>query len=299
MSCRPFGAAEHACYAAARMAITLAHLYRYPVKGLRPEPLDAIALASGAGVLHDRRFAVARGDTKLSAPSHWLPKQRFVMLMRDTALARVGCRLDLAAGTLELTAPDRPACRAAFGSPPERERLDAYLNDVLGARREGPARVVEAGPQSFTDVPQNCLSIINLASVRELEGQVGKPIDPLRFRANLYVDGVPAWAEFDWVGGAIRIGEAVLQVPARIPRCAATGVNPATGIRDVNVVKAMRAAYGHYDMGVYAEVVAPGRIAVGDVVEPPGLVQHRSRVGHWLRFLGFLARSAPIVLRRR
>lgn len=282
-----------------RMAITVAHLYRFPVKGLRPEALDAVELTPGAGVPHDRRFAVARGGTKLSATSHWLPKQRFVMLMRDTALARVGCRFDVATGTLDLTAPDRPACRAVFGSATERARLDAYVNEVLGARPDGPARLVEAGPQSFTDVPQNCLSLINLGSCRDLERRVGQPIDPLRFRANLYVDGAPAWSEFDWVGGAIQIGEAVLQVPARIPRCAATGVNPATGVRDVHVVKAMRAAYGHYDMGVYAEVVAPGRIAVGDVVEPPGRVKARSRVGHWLRFLGFLARSAPIVLGRR
>lgn len=281
------------------MAITLAHLYRFPVKGLAPESLDAIELASGAGVPHDRRFAVARGDTKHSVASHWLPKQRFVMLMRDTALARVGCRFDVATGTLDLAVPDRPACRAAFGSASERARLDAYLNDALGARSEGPARLVEAGPQSFTDVPQNCLSLVNLASCLDLARRVGKPIDPLRFRANVYVDGAPAWSEFDWVGGAIRIGDAVLHVPARIPRCAATGVNPATGIRDVNLVKAMRAAYGHYDMGVYAEVVAPGRIAVGDVVAPPGQVQPRSRLGHWLKFLGFLARSAPIVLGRR
>jgi uncharacterized protein len=282
-----------------RMAITLARLYRYPVKGLRAEALDAADLTGGGGVPHDRRFAVARGDTTLPAPSRWLPKQRFVMLMRDAELARVGCRLDVQHGTLELTAPERPSCRGAVESAAERARLDAYLNEVLGPRREGPARLVEAGPQSFTDVPQNCLSLINLASVRELEVRIGQALDPLRFRGNLYVDGAPAWSEFEWVGGAIRIGGVELHVPARIPRCAATAVNPATGGRDVNVVKAMRAAYGHYDMGVYAEVATSGRIAVGDTVEPPGRVRPRSRVAHWLRFLGFLARSAPIVFGRR
>jgi uncharacterized protein YcbX len=148
-------------------------------------------------------------------------------------------------------------------------------------------------------VPQNCLTLVNLASVRELAARMGTAVDPLRFRANLYIDGVPAWAEFDWVGGEIRIGAAVLRIPARIPRCAATSVDPETGERALNVVKGLQAAYGHYDMGVYGEVVGGGRIAVGDAVAPPAAPRPRSRLGHWLQFFTFLARSAPIVLRRR
>jgi uncharacterized protein len=74
------------------MAITVVRINRYPVKGLGPDTLDTMRLAAGAGLPHDRRFALLRGDTRLDpAASRWLPKQRFVMLMRDTALARVAC----------------------------------------------------------------------------------------------------------------------------------------------------------------------------------------------------------------
>jgi hypothetical protein len=90
-----------------------------------------------------------------------------------------------------------------------------------------------------------------------------------------------------------------LRIPARIPRCAATGVDPDSGVRDLNVVKGLKAAYGHYDMGVYGEVRHAGRVAVGDVVVPPPDPQRRSSAGHWLRFFGFLARGAPHVLSRR
>jgi uncharacterized protein YcbX len=139
---------------------------------------------------------------------------------------------------------------------------------------------------------------VNLASVRELARRMDQDVDPLRFRANLFVDGMPAWHEFDWIGQEIRVGEATLRIPARIPRCAATGVDPATGVRDMNVVKALRSAYGHYDMGVYAEVVRGGRVSVGDAVVPPAAPRSRSWAGHWLRFFGFLARGAPRALRR-
>jgi MOSC domain-containing protein len=282
------------------MAVMLEHLYRFPVKGLQGERLDAVALAAGQGLPHDRRFAIARGDSKIDATAaRWQPKERFVMLMRDTVLARLGCRIEPAAGTLELGAPGAAPCVAAFGTVAGRAQIEAYVNDLVGVRREGRARWVEAGETSLTDVPQNCLSLINLESVRELEARVGRPVHHLRFRGNLYVSGAPPWAEFDWVGREIRIGEVALRVPARIPRCAATGVNPATGTRDLNVVKALRAAYGHHDMGVYAEVVRGGRVAIGDVVTPPAHPRPRSRLAHWLRFYGFLARSAPVVLRRR
>ena len=88
-------------------------------------------------------------------------------------------------------------------------------------------------------------------------------------------------------------------IAARIPRCNATSVNPGTGQRDVNVVKGLRAAYGHYDMGVYAEVVSGGRVAVSQIVTPPGSPRPRSKIAHWLRFFGFVARGVPNALRRR
>jgi len=282
------------------MPIAVERIYRFPVKGLGGEALESVPLIAGQGVPHDRRFAVARGDTKMDAAApRWLPKQWFVMLMRDTELARVACRIDAEAETIELRAPAMPLCLASPATADGRERIESYLNEVLGPRREGRAHFVESGEASFTDVPQNCLSLVNLASIGDLESRMGAPIHPLRFRANLYIDGAPPWAEFDWIGGEIHIGDVTLRIPARIPRCAATGVDPDTGKRDVNVVKGLRAAYGHYDMGVYAEVVSGGRVAIGDTVIPPGQARPRSRIGHWMRFFGFLAESAPIVLRRK
>lgn len=281
------------------MTAALANLYRFPVKGLRGDPLQAADLTAGRGLENDRRFAVARGNTRMAPDApRWLPKQWFVMLMRDTALARVACRVDAEGGTIELDMEGRAPCVAPWATTDGRTRLDTWLNDVLGPRPEGRAHLVVAGETSFTDVPQNCLSLLNLESVRDLERRMGRAIDPLRFRANLLVEGLPAWREFDWVGQRIDVGPATLHIPSRIPRCAATSVDPQTGERDMNIVKGLRAAFGHYDMGVYAEVVRGGRVGVGDVVIPPDAPRPRSWAGHWLRFLAFLARGAPTALRR-
>jgi hypothetical protein len=101
--------------------------------------------------------------------------------------------------------------------------------------------------------------------VAALEDVVGAAIDPLRFRGNVYVAGWPAWRELDLVGQEIAIGpDARLKVVKRIVRCAATNVDPDTGIRDLAIPDALQRAYGHADCGIYAEVMTAGEIAVGD-----------------------------------
>ena len=126
--------------------------------------------------------------------------------------------------------------------------------------------MLRAAGHSFSDVAAKVISIINLASVAAVENAVGMPVDPLRFRGNLYVEGWPAWREFDLLDKTIAIGPARLKIVKRIVRCAATNVEPRTGIRDLEIPDTLMQAFGHMDCGVYAEVVTPGTIATGDAV---------------------------------
>jgi uncharacterized protein YcbX len=96
---------------------------------------------------------------------------------------------------------------------------------------------------------------------------IGVSVDPIRFRANIYFDGAPAWSEHDWIDGEIRLGAARLRVISPITRCAATQVNPLTAERDLDIVDGLGRAFGHINMGVYAEVVGRGEIAVGDQLQ--------------------------------
>ena len=94
--------------------------------------------------------------------------------------------------------------------------------------------MLHAAGHSFSDVARKVVSIINLASVAALEDAAGAPVHPLRFRGNLHVEGWPAWHEFDLLDQEIAIGpSARLKVVKRIVRCAATEVDPDTGIRDL------------------------------------------------------------------
>lgn len=263
------------------MATSIAAIYRYPVKGLSPEPLDRVALRRGECLPHDRRFAIALPSTRFDPECpEWLPKTHFVMLMRDETLARLETRFDPVSGDLTVklrdAAGEAAALRVCLGEPEGRRALAAFLDDFLGPAVEHPLRIVEAPGHAFADARRKpnattgqYVSLINLASLAALEAALGKPVDPLRFRANVYVAGAPAWSELGWEGGEITLGAARLKVVSAITRCAATGVDPATGERDLDVVAALQRSFGHNLMGVYAEVATGADIAIGDELVAP------------------------------
>jgi uncharacterized protein YcbX len=151
------------------------------------------------------------------------------------------------------------------------------------------------GTLSLTDIPQNGLSIVNLASVADFAKKIGQDVDPLRFRANVYVDGLPAWAERDWIGGTIHAGEVALAIGAHIQRCNATQVDPATGTRNLETIRLLRTHYGHFEMGVYAEVTRGGRLMVGSPVAGAASAGGSGRLGRAL----FYAKNGWILLRSR
>jgi uncharacterized protein YcbX len=79
--------------------------------------------------------------------------------------------------------------------------------------------------------------------------------------------GEAAWEELDWVDRVLRMGSATVRCVRRTRRCAATNVDPATAVRDLEIPATLLRSQGHADLGVYVEVLEPGRIAPGDRIE--------------------------------
>jgi uncharacterized protein YcbX len=241
-------------------------IYRYPVKGLSPEALECVRLAVGATLPSDRLYAIENGPSGFDpAAARYMPKQRYLMLMRNERLAWLRTRLDDASQTLLVETDGREAARGDLRTPAGRAAIELFFAGFCADDLRGPPRVLYAPGFSFSDVASKVVSIINLGSVAAIEGMVSAPVDPLRFRANVYVTGWPAWHEFDLLGHEIALGmSARLKVVKRIVRCAATNVDPLTGIRDLAIPTTLMRNLGHADCGVYAEVVEAGEIAVGD-----------------------------------
>jgi MOSC domain-containing protein len=246
-------------------------IYRYPVKGLSAQALPRIQLAVGATLPGDRLYAIENGPSGFDPASPaYFPKQRFLMLMKNERLAALDTRFDEATHTLSIVANGAEAARGNLRTAEGRAAIEAFFARYCANELRGPPKVLHADGHSFSDVARKVVSIINIASVAAIEDIVGVPVDPLRFRGNVYVMGWPAWREFDLVGRDIAIGGARLRVVKRIERCAATNVEPFTGVRDTNIPRALIQRYDHADCGVYAEVTAAGAIAAGDPIATRG-----------------------------
>ena len=243
-------------------------IFRYPVKGLSPEALVRTQLAVQETVPADRLYAIENGPSGFdpAAPRHQ-PKQRYLMLMRNERLARLRTRFHEASHTLAIEADGREAARGDLRTAEGCAAIEQFFAQFCADELRGAPRVLCAPDFSFSDVASKVVSIINLASVAAIEGAVGKPVHPLRFRANVYVTGWPAWHEFDLVGRQIAVGpHARIKIVKRIVRCAAINVDPDTGIRDLAIPDALLRSFGHADCGVYGEVARAGEIAPGDAV---------------------------------
>ncbi len=246
----------------------IAAIHRYPVKGLSPEWLDSAELAVGKTVACDRLYAVENGPSGFDPASPaYLPKQRFLMLMRNARLAELRTHFDEAGHTLTIRYENREAASGDLRTPEGRRAIERFMAEFAGPDLRGPPKVLHAPDHSFSDVARKVISIINLASVAEIENAAGAAVHPLRFRGNLHLTGWPAWHEFNLLGRELAVGRSArLKVVKRIVRCAATEVDPDTGIRDLPIPRLLMKTFGHADCGVYAEVIVPGTITSGEGV---------------------------------
>lgn len=240
-------------------------LVRYPVKGLGPEYLERVEVDTGGSIPYDRVFAIAHGETEFDAASPaYLPKQHFLMLMKNPRLAAMRTRFLGESGQLSVTLPDGRAFDGCLWDESDRRRFEALLSDYLGEEsRAGPPRVVSADGHRFFDMPDQLLSLINLESVAELGRTLGMELDPLRFRGNIHVSGLGAWEEKALVGSTIECGELRFRVVQEISRCKAICVNPATAEFDVNVLFELRKHYNTPNMGLYLSVERGGWLCGG------------------------------------
>jgi uncharacterized protein len=235
-----------------------------------------VALQPGQGFPRDRTLAITNGRWQYD-PAQYTPRPKtdFLMLMQHEQLAALRTRVSEDGSRFVVQAPDGTALDLALDDEADLARASAFFARYLGARVEGSPRVVNAGCHRFTDVSvvsptlMQSVSLVNLASVRDLGTRMGHELDPLRFRANVYFDGGQAWEELGWIDQELRLGELPARAVLRTRRCAATNVDPATGARDLGVPQALIRNFRHGDMGVYVELLGSGTLRPGDTLHAP------------------------------
>ncbi len=224
------------------------------------------------GVAGNRTFILVTADGKLFGGS------------KLGALVRIRAEHDPRAETLSLALPSRERVEGSALATGARLEVDFWGRTVPARLLEGPweaaltrfagrplrlARVERPGDGN--DVRP--ITLVSLASVGELARAGGlEALDPRRFRMTIEIDGVGPHEEDTWRGREVHVGEAVLLVGDPVPRCVVTTQDPDTGERDFPTLATIRRHRGLMDgqicFGVYASVLEPGTVRVGDPVEP-------------------------------
>lgn len=247
------------------MTATLAQIWRHPIKAVGREALDEVTLTAGAWLPYDRLWAVSHARSKLDGDG-WAMGVNFLRGVTDPALMAVSCVLDDDSGDLALTHPTAGEIR--FNPNRDPERFIDWIGTVWSPDLPAPTGLYRAADAHVTDMPDPWLSIGSLASNRALGQRMGQDLSPERWRANLWIDGTAPWAEKEWIGKTVTIGDATLKITSEITRCKATMANPETGRRDADTLGALN-ALGHQEFGLYAEVISSGTIRTGDTVTAP------------------------------
>ncbi|WP_247894238.1 MOSC domain-containing protein [Azospirillum sp. B510] len=245
---------------------------RYPVKGMSGQDLPATELTAGQAIPLDRRYGLLHGPAALDAETEgWRLPSDFFTLDRTEKLAALRTEFDEATRALVVRRGGRQVSRGRLDQPMGRTLLEQFFAAYLAGIVPGMPRLIEARQGGFGDSEEPSVTLLNLASLRDLEERIAKqPVDPRRMRANLLVDGIAPWAERGWIGRRLTVGAATLEVVEALDCTPGNDVNPDTGVADLNLTKIMERGYGHAQILLRARVTGGGRIAVGDPVAAVG-----------------------------
>ena len=248
------------------MTGTLESLVRFPLKGLPGESLVGVELRAGQAFPHDRRFALT------TSPAVVDRSEDLTLLgyTQDERLALLRAVLDTNSGVMTIERDGKAVARGKAGDPLGQSLLNqffaAYLKPTADRPVRGTPRLVALPEGEYFQYTGPYVSLINLASVADLERVARQSVNQRRFRGNLMLQGLAPWAEMQWLGRRVKIGAVELEVFEETVRCAMTTINPETTQRDLNVPRILKQGYGHTTCGVYARVVTGGPIAPGDPV---------------------------------
>jgi uncharacterized protein len=254
---------------------TVESLWRYPVKSMSGEAMAEVFVGF-SGVYGDRCFAFKNSSARKGFPYlnatvqqqmlRYRPQFRYPE--RAARPPNLFEAMSIAPGVTPANAePDDMIVDVVTPSGAVVSVDDPALTEMLveGLRGENHLTLVRSD-RALTDCRP--VSLVSLQTVRQVEDELGIPLDKRRFRSNVYLDLASdhGFAEDELVGRKLRIGSgAVLMVLERDPRCKMISLDPDTGEHNPKILRKVAKAHANF-AGVYCAVLVEGVLTKGDSI---------------------------------
>ena len=248
--------------------IKIENLFYSPVKSISFEESESLNVLTDRGIESDRIFAFVQNlDSNSIKNLIEDPKSRklnnFLTLKNSPELNQYN--FTYAKNKLILKKKDEIIISINPFSKNEKKLLCDKINQIILKDKKLDLLMDEKNP-FFDTMPNNSISLINKKSISDFSNKISTNIEIERFRANIYIDGIAAWEERDWIGKTININNINFFVSDEISRCSATNLKPSTDLVTINLPNQLKKTYDHINMGLYIVPQQNGVISKEDKI---------------------------------
>ena len=257
------------------MSISISSINYCPVKSISFQSLKSCEIRKNIGIVGDRIFAFSKGldlnqaklfEQKLEERrGKW---NKILTLKNSPSLNKYNFMLDN--NKLTLTQNNNQILTISIDETGEYELLSNKILELESSLQK-PISLMKNMDIPFFDtsisnktVLTHSISLINNRSIKDFKNKTNQEIETQRFRGNIFVEGIEAWEERNWIGKIIKINDISFKVEKNIPRCVAINLKPNSDDNSLNLLQALKKNYSHFDMGVYLTALDDGLINIGD-----------------------------------
>ena len=260
------------------MNCKISSIHYCPVKSVSFQNIDSCEVKKNIGIVGDRIFAFTKdldeNKAKLfeKSPDERRGKWNKILTLKNSPVLNKYNFL-FKDNNLTLTFKGKKILKIDINNSDEREELTNKIIELESSLKQ-PLVLIKNKEFPFFDTSisnkvdfTNSISLLNLQSINDFQNKIDNTIEISRFRGNIYVDGINAWEERNWIGKIIKINNVSFKVEKNIPRCVAVNLKPKTDDNSLNLLQSLKKTYNHFDMGIYLTSLEDGKIEIGSKVE--------------------------------
>ena len=259
------------------MSISISSINYCPVKSVSFQTIKSCEIRKNIGIVGDRIFAFSKGldfnqaqlfEKKLEERrGKW---NKILTLKNSPSLNKYNFSFD--DNKLTLTQNNNEIITINSNETGEYELISNKILELENSLQK-PLFLMKNINIPFFDTSisnktllTHSISLINNKSIEDFKNKTNEEIETQRFRGNIYVDGIEAWEERNWIGKIIKINNISFKVEKNIPRCVAINLKPNTDDNSLNLLQSLKKTFNHFDMGIYLTALDSGNINIGDIV---------------------------------